>query len=753
MINLTLPSPTISPLSSPNCPISLPPQIKHLAAPLLSNQKSEIPAQEMSPRFLRRRARSSLVDAFRLYVLHELNQRLPQGGYYIWVLNSLLRDARESRNAFLMKEREFERQRENNRFSRFTSSPRPNSSSSSGSSVSQITFGKKRSNPRHIRGPSIETETFSATTACEPPTSDDELDEADSPRHDIAGSDETDDDINSIETETDGSSIQTPSSSHFTLPLPTRLPSVSASRDLTSLVSSPTFPTRDLPRSRPLTPRPHPVDVQIQTLTQLILLHTSHSARTAHDECARLDALEVRGRRRAWLNRALCYNGLKLTAPPGGRVSTNLQRIEIGMGAGYGGLGFSIPIRRSSLGMWVVTAEDVDFDPVVVRAQHDRESICHESEQRDAIMCEEDDVDLVGGDTFTGYDERNGIASKRTKVSVPSNGVQLFPVNEIEEEEHSQCPNALSELPDIVEYSDDDDSDSSTKYGGLSLDQYDDIRGLQMDLDIATGVGFDMMDFSDEEDTDADVNKSSSLPSPDGEIPEGGICVSLEIPQPKAFYTRSPHLLFGQKRNQRQDIISSEAYPVHEYPHSNTVPPRCSTPIPPIPTSESADASLSHCQSLILPAKPTLHPQPPCLHSSTTSSRGSFHPSSLAPDTFDSKVGHISSAAEIDLESGMCKQLTESERKQLPRDIDVNEIGELVVRTNTMSLRGDTKEFTLAMDLPSKIISSKFGDFSFAAIGHTKAFGSRVRGALKARNGAVEENVAVEGMESGTAWV
>jgi hypothetical protein len=42
-----------------------------------------------SPRALRRRARSSIIDIFRLYVQSELSTRLPSGGYYVWVAKSM----------------------------------------------------------------------------------------------------------------------------------------------------------------------------------------------------------------------------------------------------------------------------------------------------------------------------------------------------------------------------------------------------------------------------------------------------------------------------------------------------------------------------------------------------------------------------------------------------------------------------------------------------------------------------------------
>lgn len=50
-------------------------------------------AVQLTPSQLRRRARSNLVDAFRLYALPQLKQRLPKFSYYAWVIESMLRRA------------------------------------------------------------------------------------------------------------------------------------------------------------------------------------------------------------------------------------------------------------------------------------------------------------------------------------------------------------------------------------------------------------------------------------------------------------------------------------------------------------------------------------------------------------------------------------------------------------------------------------------------------------------------------------
>ncbi|KAG6907519.1 hypothetical protein DXG01_008608 [Tephrocybe rancida] len=55
-----------------------------------------IPCSTVSPRDRRRRARSDLVDAFRRYALVELSKRFPRGGYTTWIIQSMLRRATET---------------------------------------------------------------------------------------------------------------------------------------------------------------------------------------------------------------------------------------------------------------------------------------------------------------------------------------------------------------------------------------------------------------------------------------------------------------------------------------------------------------------------------------------------------------------------------------------------------------------------------------------------------------------------------
>ncbi|KAG6902682.1 hypothetical protein C0995_013374 [Termitomyces sp. Mi166 len=83
--------------------------------PLYSPSNSRLPSplptpiieKKLSPAILprdrRRRARSDLVDAFRRYVLSELSRRFPRGGYTTWIVQSMLRRATETME-YLIKE-------------------------------------------------------------------------------------------------------------------------------------------------------------------------------------------------------------------------------------------------------------------------------------------------------------------------------------------------------------------------------------------------------------------------------------------------------------------------------------------------------------------------------------------------------------------------------------------------------------------------------------------------------------------------
>lgn len=106
------------------------------------------------------------------------------------------------------------------------------------------------------------------------------------------------------------------------------------------------------------------------------------------------------------------------------------------------------------------------------------------------------------------------------------------------------------------------------------------------------------------------------------------------------------------------------------------------------------------------------------------------------------------------LEPGLCPTPFKRERKPIPSDIFVNEMGELFSRVETVGLEDDREEFTLAMDLPSKLLSSRFGSMSFAAMGETQSFKGRTRGTSRVRTSHNEGmSVVAEDVEGDSAWM
>ncbi|KAJ7594200.1 hypothetical protein C8J56DRAFT_1043972 [Mycena floridula] len=86
----------VASIVSPTSPSPSPPPLKPIrdVVPV----PASAPAPSLKPRALRRRARSTLVDAFRLYVQPEMNNRMPAGGFYTWIIHSMLRRASAQRD-------------------------------------------------------------------------------------------------------------------------------------------------------------------------------------------------------------------------------------------------------------------------------------------------------------------------------------------------------------------------------------------------------------------------------------------------------------------------------------------------------------------------------------------------------------------------------------------------------------------------------------------------------------------------------
>ncbi|KAF8061752.1 hypothetical protein FPV67DRAFT_1563995 [Lyophyllum atratum] len=247
---------------------------------LISERK---PISTVSPRDRRRRARSELVDAFRRYALSELSLRFPRGGYYSWIIQSMLRKTTESMEYL----------------------------------VKQAGTGTDSDSVFHYSPE--EPEFFSITAASLPPTPS-----------------VSDDDGETLDTDTDGSSVHTPSSSHFNT-----LRSISQAPDY--------FLNRQNHSSGPprrfLSESDHALYTKQAALTsrlrRLLIVDNTRREQEAEDIRHHYTVLEIRSRRRAWLNKALVG---------GVRSETS----DMGMG---------MPFRSSPLASRSWSSEEYEYAP------------------------------------------------------------------------------------------------------------------------------------------------------------------------------------------------------------------------------------------------------------------------------------------------------------------------------------------------------------------------------------------------------
>ncbi|KAL1738871.1 hypothetical protein HDZ31DRAFT_69538 [Schizophyllum fasciatum] len=307
----TTSSPSTSSLSAPSSP-SLPTDDFMLA--LQAHQAPKAPG--LSPRALRRRARSTLVDAFRRFVLPELSRRFPVHGYYVWVLQSMLRRtlARMSELVEL--------------------------------------FGGRVPDMR----PGLHF-----------------LPDASVPSSIFYSSDDEDGDNDSTD---DESSVHTPSSAHFgSIPTRHHLTSTSSYHTCRSTTTLPPAEVAEYRGFFELTRR----------LRHLLLACHVRQEHMQNEQRQRDAVLEIRARRRAWLNRALVPQRLGAASQPG----------------------LAMPFRSSRLAQAVWTADEWEYAP-----EPPRDALA------ELIACGEDVSRLTAG-------------LRRTR-SVGSD--MLFPVSEVDGE-------------------------------------------------------------------------------------------------------------------------------------------------------------------------------------------------------------------------------------------------------------------------------------------------------------------------------
>ncbi|KAL0946293.1 hypothetical protein HGRIS_012542 [Hohenbuehelia grisea] len=246
----------------------------------------------LSPRFLRRRARSTLVDSFRRYVVPELAPRLNSGGYYGWIVQSTFRRASARMEEIAGQQSE--------PFSLAVQTRGPWDAPSSGFY-------------------------YQSTPLPSPPP--------------LCEDDDSED------TDTDGSSVHTPTSSHFnTISSAYQLHASSASSSAPS-PSRPNTAHASVPYEPCMTHRDLAEYTTLSTMTthlrQLLMYSQEHAAHMENEKKSFEAVLEIRGRRRAWLNKTL------VGGPRGGIMD----------------VGLAMPFRSSPLSRCSWSSDDYELVP------------------------------------------------------------------------------------------------------------------------------------------------------------------------------------------------------------------------------------------------------------------------------------------------------------------------------------------------------------------------------------------------------
>ncbi|KAG6867661.1 hypothetical protein C0993_012603 [Termitomyces sp. T159_Od127] len=259
---------SIIPLSSPtNSRLPSPP-------PTPMNERK--PSPTISPRDCRRRARSDLVDAFRLYVLSELSKRFPRGGYTTWIIRSMVRRVTETMQNII--------------------------NEADGSTDSES--GLQNQNDR-------------ADFYCNAP-------ESSTPTQSVC-----DDDGETILTDTDGSSVHTPTSLHVRCaPIPVKRHSY-VSRSPRRLLSEHSYALY----------MQH--SALVGRLRKLAVVDQDRQEQEAEELRQHYRLLETQGKRRAWLNQTLTG-------------SVRNQNVDLGM---------STVFKSSSLAQNSWSSEEYEYVP------------------------------------------------------------------------------------------------------------------------------------------------------------------------------------------------------------------------------------------------------------------------------------------------------------------------------------------------------------------------------------------------------
>ncbi|KAM6501273.1 hypothetical protein JOM56_004287, partial [Amanita muscaria] len=266
------------PLSSSHSSLKYAPSYPYMSQITVSPTVDPTKLSNPAARTLRRQARSALVDAFRRFVLPEI----VGAGYYVWAIESMLRKASQRMDELA-------------------------------NIAATTAVGAEKEKDRKTKSRIF-------------------------PRDTTLNGDDTD----SVETETDGSSVHTPSSGHESLPPPASKP---AKGTLVAEGPSPgSLPPIEMAEYKALS--------RLSGKLQHLLFAAQARASQAENEARQRDAtLEVRSQRRAWLNRTL----RSWTPKSGGQGRIGNHTCTYGY---ISTCTMSTPNSSSPLARWTWTSED-----------------------------------------------------------------------------------------------------------------------------------------------------------------------------------------------------------------------------------------------------------------------------------------------------------------------------------------------------------------------------------------------------------
>ncbi|KIL63627.1 hypothetical protein M378DRAFT_12051 [Amanita muscaria Koide BX008] len=492
-----MPPPTPTCLKSPFPPLWTPPN-----SPIRQTLRStEAPAS--AARTLRRQARSALVDAFRRFVLPEIVARASYGtyrnyhainvgicgtdgsgkvgaGYYVWAIESMLRKASQRMDELaniatttaVGAEKEKDRKIKSRIFPRFTVPRRKSVQGPEPATQTPSVTHYRRSAEIRAEQERQEAEYFTSTTQSIPPThlfsdEEDSTEDGSTSPFQRKGSDTTlnGDDTDSVETETDGSSVHTPSSGHESLPPPaskpvrqSKLPLLSTRhiRNVSRIVSPTSIQAKGtLVAEGPQPGSLPPIEMaEYKALSRLsgklqhLLFAAQARASQAENEARQRDAtLEVRSQRRAWLNRTL----RSWTPKSGGQGGIGNHTCTYGY---ISTCTMSTPNSSSPLARWTWTSEDWEL----------ASDICVEDDDDDIILQER--TRFSAGDGFEQV--TFGHPLRRGRDLMPKGPAMLFPV--VEEEEEDWCRDVQLR------------EDEEETLIGMSIGEDDELRELESGL-------------------------------------------------------------------------------------------------------------------------------------------------------------------------------------------------------------------------------------------------------------------------------